>query len=910
MHILNMKILPRFSLCLCLLGISHSFLKAEAAYYVISLDELNFGETEVAERTTPIRRYPRSNEEVVRYPGIETSVETAEAFIAGPEEDPNERNNWWRTDSQGALQVALHLPNNESVSGTVSLVQQSFPPIRIAREFQFDPADFPEATKEAYENVRAKHYARLAKSNIPGGDWFRHQAGDAFKLGSRRNGRERLGEFESSFNMFSGQRAVSENLALDRELILGTSPEDASFDISSIKGVTVDAIDWSARITNTPTTIDPLAQVIPHDQHAAFFDSIKSLNQIIQLVEKEGQNYFGSMANRDLYRGLANKYQKQMGLLLPDALAEQLPVKSVAITGGDPFLPSGSDLCLIFETDNPSLLLKSINALVAAQAMTHENVATPADSGAAQFAYSKADRSFSSYLYAGENYVAVANSPMQIQRLKRVAEGEHASLGSIEEFKFFRQRYRLDANATAFIFLSDATIRRWASPAFRIAASRRTRAAAVLGEATAELIGGAELTDRYEKLAGELSTQSTTVVQSEVFNTLGFLTPVSELEIEKVTLAEKQAYERWRRGYESGWVQFDPIALSLTISEDRLGADLSVIPLRLNSQYDEWIAFAGGATLDKEAVSPHPEALIMVSHAIDTSSETFQFANTQSSSMLPGLGANPLSWVGGSLSIFADQDPYWDEMNASEDPEDFVEENLGRLPVGLRVSNKSPMKLAMFLTTLRSFSEQAAPGLLIWETNKFEETPYVSIQPTRGSGIPSDWDLKIHYAALPEAFLLSLSEDVLKRAIARNLQSAASDTPEKESENSPHQIFAQTKVDALNAYLGLVEYDAKWKRTFASWAALPILNEWKRQFPEQDPVQVHFEYFKETIQCPGGKGYQWNEAIGSMESVAFGHPEALRENFEAIPWLENWDQAKAAISIKEREFRLEAELSR
>jgi Nif-specific regulatory protein len=53
----------------------------------------------------------------------------------------------------------------------------------------------------------------------------------------------------------------------------------------------------------------------------------------------------------------------------------------------------------------------------------------------------------------------------------------------LPEYRFFRNQYRLgDPNETALAFLSDATIRRWCGPQWRIADSRRTRARAVLAE--------------------------------------------------------------------------------------------------------------------------------------------------------------------------------------------------------------------------------------------------------------------------------------------------------------------------------------------------------------------------------------------------------------------------------------------
>ena len=43
------------------------------------------------------------------------------------------------------------------------------------------------------------------------------------------------------------------------------------------------------------------------------------------------------------------------------------------------------------------------------------------------------------------------------------------------------------------------------------------------------------------------------------------------------------------------------------------------------------------------------------------------------------------------------------------------------------------------------------------------------------------------------------------------------------------------------------------------WGNLPILNEWKRLFPDRDPVEVHQQVWQVELVCPGGGKYVWNE---------------------------------------------------
>jgi hypothetical protein len=57
-----------------------------------------------------------------------------------------------------------------------------------------------------------------------------------------------------------------------------------------------------------------------------------------------------------------------------------------------------------------------------------------------------------------------------------------------------------------------------------------------------------------------------------------------------------------------------------------------------------------------------------------------------------------------------------------------------------------------------------------------------------------------------------------------------------------------------------------------SWNNLPILNEWKRLFPDRDPVAVHRAVWGATLIDPGGGRYVWNPRWSTMESTVLGHP--------------------------------------
>ena len=97
----------------------------------------------------------------------------------------------------------------------------------------------------------------------------------------------------------------------------------------------------------------------------------------------------------------------------------------------------------------------------------------------------------------------------------------------------------------------------------------------VAGDATAEFV--------EEKSQGQFLL-STRGIGSAQYGSLDFQTPISELSLEKVSAEERRLYERWRSGYQRQWSNFfDPIAIEFTLSDQRLGADMTVMPLIDNS---------------------------------------------------------------------------------------------------------------------------------------------------------------------------------------------------------------------------------------------------------------------------------------------------------------------------------------
>src|SRR6185503_7114126 len=159
--------------------------------------------------------------------------------------------------------------------------------------------------------LRAKqaHYTALLDRNIPGAAWFRHQIRETQKaLGENVAGQAAPGEVDfdpefiparrnwrnnndlsDTYALFTGGRAMSENLQLDRVLTSGaTQPEPASVNVDSIPGISVQPMDWTPLIKDLKPELDPLAALIPEDQHAIFFPSFSSMAALADEAEAQG----------------------------------------------------------------------------------------------------------------------------------------------------------------------------------------------------------------------------------------------------------------------------------------------------------------------------------------------------------------------------------------------------------------------------------------------------------------------------------------------------------------------------------------------------------------------------------------------------------------------------------------------
>jgi hypothetical protein len=841
--------------------------------------------------------------------------------------------------------LAVRAPEGGNVGGIIFLPDAKSDRLVPLRFTIAASAPVPADPRPSFYFAKQWHYERLLGQGIPGGAWFRREArlaklavdplaADDLNRDARRPNRP--GQLEDTYALFSGGRALSENLQLDRVLPPREAAREAEVvALASVRGIKTQALNWKSKLNAAAREAerDPLARLIPHDQHALFFPSFDAVARLADEADRYGTLALHAVEPRSEDAGTRRRYERQLCLSLTGLGRVMGPhvIKSVAVTGSDPYLRVGSDVALIFEAkDDPNALANLLRTQAAfvrqrprgvvgsgvvgsgpastapgnsaggassaglreggAQDLPRAEEVSGEIEGVKYSGAASADRAISYYIATLGNAAVVTNSRAQLARLVAVQQGKEPSIDSLDEYTFFRARYpRGKDDETAFLVLTDATIRRWCGPRWRIADSRRTRVAALLAELQAEhldaLVKGEVRADNrphidlYMPDLGELKVAPRGVT-SGTYGSLEFMTPILELPIEQVSGAEARAYGRWRDTYESNWRQFfDPIAARLSMRPDgSVAADMTVMPLIQQTSYRPLISVTRDAALPPAAGDPHAQALAHFALAINPKSPTVTLGASFLANVLPGDKEDLLAALGPAVSVYVDEDPFWSEAAEAgrQSPLNFLLDNLDRAPLAVQLELKDGEAMTRYLAGARQWAGEEYPGWSRWETLEHAGQQYVKI--TAGEKMiaqqPRLKDGALCYANTGKAFILTPREDLLRRAIDRQ-KNPGGNAGAAEWLGGSAAMRVQPKAWEVLRQGMSRPYQQLMRRR--AWDNLPILNEWKRRHPEADPVDLHERLWHARLVDPAGGAYTWNEKFRSMESTVYGHPAAPKD---------------------------------
>lgn len=721
---------------------------------------------------------------------------------------------------------------------------------------------------------------------------------------------------DDPFAFVSGRNAVDQNLALDRDLATpANTPAKPDVPFVQMEGIKTPAIDWKPLLNGKEPKLDSFASHVPADQYALFFPNLQALAAVLEELESTGGGVTRVAEAVDLE--LAQRYRKQLGLP-PGPWIKSIPqnlVGAIALTGSDPYFAMGTDLAVLLATNESKALRVALEALLlisAGKPLQRQQIA-----GVECSVAKSADGSVSAYLAEIPGAIILANSAVQIEAVQAAKSGAVPNLLGLDEYKFLRSRYPLgDPQESAFCILTDAAIRKWCGPRWRIVQSRRVQARAKLAEAQAEWIDSqlketAAPAPRSIAGFGRLDFQPKFGANLEGWGTVRALRPIAELAADTATAAEVDAYNNWRRGYETGWRVFDPIAFRLTVAPTRLASDLSVMPLTLTSDYKRQMSFFGTGDLPGDAGDPHPNTLFQWIVGIRPPVNERERRDWQWDSFGPGLALTP--WLGTWLTVYADHDPFWQDPIVRElitDGNNFnrVLPHLHRIPIGVAVGVRNPLALAGFLTAVRAMIDQSAPNLVRFQVQKHREVGYTRIAPVSQNLVGGNRELALYYLPLPNQLLISLNEKVIQRAIDRSIDG--------QKENKKADWLGKTlafKADGaiLPLIASMINNDIGLQLQQSAWTNARVLQEWKRRRNTSDPITLHQTWTGETLICPASGTFTWDPARKVLRSTNLGDPfdpKLELSNLNNI--LRRAKSIRAGFTLEEDNLRAAFELNR
>ena len=851
------------------------------------------------------------------------------------------------SEKRSQTHIAVRSEKGKAVTGRFFLPKPDWSGM-TSRNFSLSKASADQkAARLSFLRAKQRHYRNLLNMNVPGAAWFRYQAdapgsriagsarqpGGVSNLPPRRAGESQL---QQTYSLFSGGRAISENLQLDRQLRL-TSQAEQTVSVDTLEGISIAEIDWKPVVEGLQPEKDPLAAYIPADQHVLFFGSFKAMSEVIDEAKANGTPVLRLLDPRSEDAMTHQRYERQLCVSLDawSRLFGPAVIAGVAFTGSDPYLRTGSDVAVLFETRTPLPICAKIIA-------NHESVLSTTPSAKRvngrilDISYRglvSAGRTICSYTATLDKVVVVTNSLHQLEQIIKTYKQKIPNMASLDEYTFFRDRYkRNDPDESALLIITDAAIRRWCSPRWRIGASRRIRAAAAMAYVQAEhldkLAAGltkAEEIDLKENAAGlGKFTVTPQGITSSVYGTLDFLTPIAETGFDKVTEEEARVYKWFRDRYQRRWRQFfDPIALRFTVSENRLAADLTIRPLIASTEYRTFMDVTGEGAITAQAGDRHPEAVLHYVMAIDAKSEPIAQIGNFAAQMTPGLRISILDWLGDWATIYADADPVWGQLEealttgGNSSIESFVEKNIHRLPIAFEVDVSNYFKFTGFLVAVRAFIEQTAPGMTVWETMNYKDQPYVRVAPSDRWRQDDDQlqNIAVYYAMTSRGFILTLNESLVKRCIDRSINPPLPGADEEKPDAFPDSwlgksmaIKAKSSAFAVIQTLLSENYNNVLRRR--AWGNIMILNEWRRRYDQDNPVDFHQRFWQTKLVCPGGGDYVWNEKFKTMESTIFGSPARPRLKKKMSTPLAKIKEAEFGLTFEDNGLRARADITR
>ncbi len=607
-------------------------------------------------------------------------------------------------------------------------------------------------------------------------------------------------EIAELMSLYSGMQSVNEALQHDRGLRLGADTAKATVPVASIAGVPLPAHPWDTMIAELKKApvVEPLASFVPHDALYVHFHDLRSLvafaREMDEWITPLGRVIEASAGERHFTQA----YERQI-IIERTILSEKLghlAAKGVALVAADPFLREGTGLALMFHVRDRTLLETTLGAFEAKARAAHADLKEETWRAGERDVRLLAtpDRVVHQHkVWLADDVLVLANSRALVEQLAAVKDGKATPLANAGDFKYMRAVYPFDEKAEdGFVFVSDAFVQKVTGPRAKILAARRMAAAADLAAvAHAALLHGWFEGQRPADVAalvksGFLDAAETKHADgapialhpergpSSAWGRPAMLVPIDEHPLDRVTEAEKLAYEQFRESYQRYWRQFvDPIGVRVRRVDGgrALALDARILPIIEGTDYDDVIGLVGDTTVAMASPGDGLRFTFAVGKEAKLRRELDQMGR-----MMTGQDKVGLGWLGDWVMVgVGDHSALWDlaildgDLPGAARPEDMDSRGemaaLARSPFYAGVHVKDKLSLGAALTALRAFQQQAARDFIEWTEDAVYRDVGVSVLREKSDGTRPANPLALYYAMPKDALVLAINRPTIEAMI-------------------------------------------------------------------------------------------------------------------------------------------------
>lgn len=711
----------------------------------------------------------------------------------------------------------------------------------VAHEIEiggFDAAEGDREVTEEFAKAMSSYFRRLRRRAGDGASPFYAFASnrivamydDDAELPEPRP-RQRRRQLDRALQFHTGLSAIDQTLQRHRGIRTARieSVDERTIPIDDLEQIEPDGLPFDEMLEqlDDEPSVERLAGFVPDDVLYLHFDDLRVFRRLLRRMEDGLPPLIQATRGAGERSGAGDHYQTQLALETT-GLSEQLGhlvADEVAVVTSDPLFGAGSDISMLFEvTDRARLdqafdhyenkIRERIDVEVVDETIADRPVRllTSGDGRVRQFRVDLED-----------DIVVVSNSRRALRRLLEVEAGERRALSDSDDFRYMRAMYPHRSNADeGFVFFGERFVERVVGPEMRIAAARRAHSRADLTAVNYAALLFGWLRGRSAEDVDELIEEG--IVNEEelvhpdgspiefspdggAFSKWGdarLMTPLVDIEVEAVSEAEQQAYDRFRRGYQRQWRQLiDPVGARLTYRDNRLSVDGRMVPLPDRSPYDALSRAVGHQPVEPKGFDTGFRWTLGVADDADLRSHVGMMAT-----QMTGRADLDVDWLGEWVMVgVSDRGSLWDialQTGVIPSEETHLRTRHGmqsipryaQIPLYAGADLRSKVALTTTLTAARSFVEDVAPGQIEWgQFDSYRDVPVVAVRPAEAPDDDPWAEVGIYYAIVDDTFVVSLDLTTLKILVDELLDG------ESTSGAHPMQSTIEVKPDADRSWL-------------------------------------------------------------------------------------------------------------